>query len=288
MSDPTGVLRKRPAFDSRADLPIALVVGAGGMSMAIAQRLGQHHRIILASLRPEELERGQERLHELGVVSTAIVCDICDATAVQKLGGTVAATGPVQTLVHVAALSPAMGDWRRILAVNLIGAVRIEHTLHPLMTSGGVAIFISSLAAHAPEPGTDVLAILDAPLGDDFFVRLEAAISGPQSAGLAYTLSKLALNRMVRQRAAAWGRRGTRILSLSPGLIDTVMGAVEDSRSRHKAAMRGHLPLGRDGSMADIADAVEFLASRRASYITGTDLLVDGGLAAAMRFPDEG
>lgn len=287
MTDRIGVIRERRSFDSRADLPIALVVGAGGMSMAVAQRLGQNHRIILASLRPDELERGQERLHELGVVSTAIVCDISNATSVRALGEAVAVNGPVQTLAHVAALSPAMGDWRKILTVNLIGAARIEKTLHPLMACGGAAIFISSLAGHAPEPDSGVLAILDEPLGDDFLVRLEAAISDPLSSGLAYTLSKMALNRMVRRRAPAWGRRGTRILSLSPGLIDTVMGAIEDSRSQSKAAMRRKLPLGRDGSMADIADAVEFLGSRRASYITGTDLLVDGGLAAAMRFPDD-
>lgn len=252
--------------------------------MAIAQRLGQNHRIVLAGLRTEELERGQERLHELGVVSTTIVCDICDAAAVQKLGGTVTATGPVQTLAHVAALSPAMGDWRKILTVNLIGAARIESTLHPLMADGGAAIFISSLAAHAPEPSTRVLEMLDEPLRGDFLAQLDAAISQPPSPGLGYTLSKMGINRMVRRRAFAWGQRGARIVSLSPGLIDTVMGATEDARSRNKAAMRSHLPLGRDGSMADIADAAEFLASRRASYITGIDLLVDGGLAAAMRF----
>ncbi len=90
---------------------------------------------------------------------------------------------------------------------------------------------------------------------------------------------------MVQRRALPWGRRGARIISLSPGLIDTVMGAVEDSNSREsKTAIRSKLPLLRDGSMADIADAVEFLASQRASYITGTDLLIDGGLSAAMRF----
>lgn len=278
--------RPRPAFDKRADLPIALVVGAGGMGMAIAQRLGQTHRVILASLRHDELQQGQARLHELGVVSSAIDCDIADSMSVEALGKEVARLGSVQTLAHVAALSPSMGDWSKVLTVNLIGAARIEQLLHPLMAASGVAIFISSLAAHALEPDGRVLAILDAPLARDFFPKLEAAISRAPSSGLAYSLSKLALNRMVRRRALAWGRRGARILSLSPGLIDTVMGAVEDAHSESKAALRSQLPLRRDGSMADIADAVEFLASPRASYITGTDLLVDGGLAAAMRYPD--
>jgi len=276
--------RPRPDFAARADLPIALVVGAGGMSMAIAQRLGQSHRIMLASLKPDELELGQERLHELGVVSMGIVCDITNPLSVQKLGDAVAGRGPLQTLAHVAALSPSLGNWNSVLSVNLIGATRIEETVQPLMAPGGAAVFISSLAAHGPEPDTNILAILDYPLAEDFLPRLEAAISGPPNPGLAYSLSKLALNRMVRRRALIWGKRGTRILSLSPGLIDTVMGAIEDTQasSAAKAGMRRKLPLGRDGSMADIADAVEFLTSRRASYISGTDLLVDGGLAAAL------
>lgn len=64
------IARARIAFDKRPDLPVALVVGAGEMSMAIAHRLGQSHRVVLASLRSEELEQGQDRLQESGIVST--------------------------------------------------------------------------------------------------------------------------------------------------------------------------------------------------------------------------
>jgi len=162
------ITRPRPAFSSRRDLPIALVVGAGGMSMAIAQRLGQGHRVIVASLRLDELEQAQERLHELGVVSTTLACDITDRGSVGRLGETLSGLGLVQTLAHVAALSPSAGDWRSVLNVNLLGAARIEQALHPLMASGGAAVFISSLAAHGPvEPS--LLEILDAPLADGFF-----------------------------------------------------------------------------------------------------------------------
>jgi NAD(P)-dependent dehydrogenase (short-subunit alcohol dehydrogenase family) len=279
--------RAIPAFDSRADLPIAVVVGAGGMSMAIAQRLGQSHRIALVSLHPDELQAGQTQLHALGVVSTPFECDITNAASVQSLGEALGKLGPIQAVAHVAALSPAAGNSRLILAVNLIGAALIEQTLRPLMAAGGAAVFISSLSAHAPEPEATLLAILDAPLSVNLFTDLDAAIPELKP-GLAYGLSKTALNRMVRRQAFAWGQRGARIVSVSPGLIDTEMGAIEDNNSskQSKAAMRGRLPLRRDGSMVDIADAVEFLVSRRASYISGTDLLVDGGLAAALRFPE--
>jgi NAD(P)-dependent dehydrogenase (short-subunit alcohol dehydrogenase family) len=273
-------------LEQHPDLPIAVVIGAGGLSMAIAQRLGQSHRIVLVSLDPAELERGAARLQELGVSSRTLVCDITQPPPVAELGNLISSLGQVTTLAHVAALSPSVADWRRILLVNLVGAARVEETLHPAMARYGAAIFISSLAAHGPEPSPQVLAALDAPLAEDFLLRLESAVDAPMTSGLGYSLSKLGLNRLVQQRASAWGKRDTRILSISPGLIATPMGAREDARASKdaKARLRCHLPLQRDGTMAEIADAVEFLTSRRASYITGTDLLVDGGLSAALRF----
>jgi NAD(P)-dependent dehydrogenase (short-subunit alcohol dehydrogenase family) len=276
---------RRPSlpFSHRPDLPIAVVIGAGGLSMAIAQRLGQDHRIVLVSIRAAELELGQARLHELGVISTTFTCDITQSGSVDQLGAFVSGLGDIATLAHVAALSPAAGDWRAILSVNLIGAALVERQMHPRMRSPhGAAVFISSLAAHGPEPDSQVITILDDPLAPDLLAKIEQ-LEKAVTAGWAYSLSKLGLNRLVQRRAAAWGERGARIVSISPGLIDTPMGALEDQRSSSdsKARLRGRRPLKRDGSMADIADAVEFLTSARASYITGTDLLVDGGLSSA-------
>lgn len=273
-------LRSPPPFTHRPDLPIAVVIGAGGLSMAIAQRLGQNHRIVLVSVSPAELDLGQARLHELGVVSTQFTCDITESASVDRLGVFVSGLGNVATLAHVAALSPVAGDWRAILSVNLIGAALVERQIHPRMRPQGAAVFISSLAAHGPEPDAQVAAVLDDPLSPDLLAKIEP-LEKAITAGRAYSLSKVGLNRLVRRRAAAWGERGARIVSISPGLIDTPMGALEDQRSDSKARLRSRRPLKRDGSMADIADAVEFLTSARASYITGADLLVDGGLSSS-------
>jgi NAD(P)-dependent dehydrogenase (short-subunit alcohol dehydrogenase family) len=79
-----------------------------------------------------------------------------------------------------------------------------------------------------------------------------------------------------------WGDRGARIVSLSPGLIATTMGALEFANSPQKRQLYEQTPLQREGTMVEIADAVEFLTSDRASFISGTDLLVDGGIAAAI------
>jgi NAD(P)-dependent dehydrogenase (short-subunit alcohol dehydrogenase family) len=271
----------------RPDLSIAVIVGGGGMGMSTARRLGQHCRVVLASLSAEKNPQREAALKEDGIDAIAVQCDMTDPKSVENLASIVAERGPLRTLAHVAALSPGMGDWRTLLSVNLIGAKLIEEAMLGLAGQGTAAIFVSSLAGHSDTPPSqDVLDVLDNPLQDGFFEKLEALVP-THTSQVAYGLSKLALNRMCQRRAAAWGRKGARIVSMSPGMIATPMGALEFSGPNRelKLGLLARTPLGREGTMIETADAIEFLASDRASFITGTDLLVDGGAAATRRFP---
>jgi NAD(P)-dependent dehydrogenase (short-subunit alcohol dehydrogenase family)/acyl dehydratase len=270
--------------NERFGLPVALVIGAGGMSMAAARRLGQSHRLLLASLGAEEVTAGEAALRADGIDAVGVQVDVTDPDSVAAVGKFVAGQGRLRTLAHVAGVSPSGGDWRHIFAVNLIGTALAERTCLELADTGTAAVFIASSAGHMAEnPGPDATAILDDPLDPDFFGRLDAVIpAGEQTPLQAYRLSKWALMRLCRRRAGAWGAKGARIVSMSPGLINTPQGArelagpaAEVKRSRMKA-----LALAREGTMVEMADAIEFLASDRASYITGTDVLVDGGIVA--------
>ena len=121
------------------------------------------------------------------------------------------------------------------------------------------------------------------PAAPDLAERL-AAVIGAEAATpqMAYVYSKWGILSYARKQAARWGEQGARIVSLSPGLIATSQGALEFEKSAGKRAMYDRTPLLREGTMLEIADAVEFLASARASFISGTDLLVDGGLAGTL------
>ena len=272
----------------RPDLPIAVVIGGGGMGMSTARRLGQHCRVVLASLSAEKNPRREAALKEDGIDAVAVQCDITDAGSVAELAKFVAARGRLRTLAHVAALSPSMGDWTTLMKVNLVGAKLIEEAMLGLAEPHTAAVFVSSLAGHRNEPpSAEVFKVLDDPLAPDFLPKLEALVPEHDSR-TAYALSKIALNRMCRQRAAAWGRKGARIVSMSPGMIATPMGALEFATGSReiKLGLLAKTPLGREGTMIETADAIEFLASERASFITGTDLLVDGGVNAALAFPE--
>ena len=277
----------RTGTNERPGLPVALVIGGGGMGMSTARRLGQSHRVVLASQSAAKNAVREAALREDGIDAVTVQFDVTDPDSVAELAGFVAGTGPLRTLAHVAGLSPSMGDWHRIFGVNLIGTALTERACLELASPGTAAVFVSSSAGHLAEPPPrEVAAVLDDPLTPGFFDRLNEVIPKDEQTPLqAYRLSKWALNRMCRRCATAWGAKGARIVSMSPGPIATPMGARElEGPSREvKLRLMEKLPIAREGTMVETADAIEFLASDRASYITGTDLLVDGGMVAATR-----
>jgi NAD(P)-dependent dehydrogenase (short-subunit alcohol dehydrogenase family) len=299
--------------NARPDRSLAVVVGAGGMGIAIARRLGQSHRLLLVSRSQATLDKQAAALHTEGHDVITCACDVTDAQDIARVAEVVANQGPMRTLAHVVGISPSMGDFRTIMAVDLRGPAMMAEALLPFARTGSAAIFVSSLAAYMQQDGRDsrildhtfypamriaetypyavprgvtdgaLWPLLDAPLADGFLDSLEATLGGELTSHLAYRLSKAGLNRMCVRLAPIWGRQGARIMSMSPGMIATPMGALEYQHQPMKYEYLRRTPLSREGTMLEMADVVEFLASDRASFITGIDLLVDGGLTAALR-----
>lgn len=267
----------------RADLSLGVVIGAGTMGMALARRLAQRHRVLLADIDGARAEAGAAMMRGEGCDARALACDVTDPAAVAALAARVGELGGLGVLAHVAGLSPSLGDFRTIMEVNLTGVALVAEALLPHARAGSAAILIASLAAHNFQPCEAAAAVLRDPAAPDLAGRLAAAIGAEAATpAMAYVHSKWGILAYARSQAARWGARGARIVSLSPGLIATSQGALEFEKSPGKRAMYARTPLAREGTMLEIADAVEFLASDRASFISGTDLLVDGGLAGTM------
>lgn len=271
----------------RPDWPLAVIVGAGGMGMAVARRLGQNHRILLADRNLDHAARMAEAMRSDGYDAQPFACDVTDQAQVDALAAAAKQAGRVRTLANVVGLSPSMGDFRAVIGVNIVGATRIAEAFLPIMESGGCAIYISSMAGHMKPLSPEARALLDAPLEEGMTEKLEQLVGEEANSSTAYLLSKASLNRMCKRRAKEWGRRGVRIVSLSPGLIATPMGALEFEKQPMKYNLLAATPIEREGTMLEIANVVEFLASDKASFISGTDILVDGGLTGSLQHGDK-
>lgn len=254
-----------------------VVIGAGsGMGAAVARALhGRGNRLLLADR--DDAAAGAVAAGLDG--AEAFACDITDPAAVAAL---VDRVGTLGAFVLTAGLSPNMADGRRIYTVNLVATDAVVAAFEPTLAEGSAGVVFASSAGHLIPQDDGIDAILDAPQAPDFFDRL-AAVGLADDPAIGYAISKRGVHRLVQRRARDWGAAGARLVSLSPGIIDTPMGRLEYDNQPVMADMVASSYLAREGDPAEIAAAVAFLVSDAASFITGTDLLVDGGSVASGR-----
>ncbi len=263
---------------------VIITGGAGGMGLACARRLGREHRVFIADMQAPRLELAAAELATLGIACDTAQCDITDRTAVDALVARATAAGPLAAVIHTAGLSPQMAAPEAILRVNALGTVNITEACLAQAQSGFALVNIASMAAHMI-PGwlaplkTYRLASSDPQrflkktvarcrlIPKDFYRR-----------GMAYSLSKHFVIWYSRHMAGEFGARGARILSVSPGTFDTEMGRLEEKSGSMQ--LLEDAALKRPGRPEEIAALIAFCASDEASYLTGTDILCDGGAVA--------
>ncbi|MCX5399689.1 SDR family oxidoreductase [Streptomyces sp. NBC_00102] len=266
---------------------VVVVIGVGGMGQAIARRQGAGGTLLLADFDESVLDGVAEELRGHGHRVHTRPVDVSSRTSVAALADAAAALGPVTQVVHTAGLSPAQAPAAAILAVDLLGTALVLEEFARVVAPGGAGVVIASMAGHMVAPSVltaeQERALAHAPADDLLALPfLDADTLGPQGA---YPLSKYANRLRVRAAATGWGERGARVNSISPGVISTPMGRQElDGESgRHMRAMVEASGTGRLGTADDIAAAAAFLLGPDATFVTGTDLLVDGGVVAALR-----
>ncbi|WP_292930992.1 SDR family oxidoreductase [Novosphingobium sp. PASSN1] len=259
------------------------IIGLRGLGIACARRLGAGRTLVLGDLNPETLRSIAETLAAEGHKVVAQQVDVTDVASVEAFAAKAAGAGRLLSLVLAAGLSPHMGTPEKIFAVNMIGTISVLDAFLPLAEKGTVAVVIASNAGYlAPVPAsTERKLALDPP---ETLMAAVSEVEGWDNGLGAYWLSKRANQVRIEAAAPVWGKRGARIVSVSPGIMATPMSAFERDAGSQISEAIANAPAARIGLPDDIAAAVAWLVGPEASFVTGTDFLIDGGMTSALKW----
>ncbi|WP_312180546.1 SDR family oxidoreductase [Arthrobacter sp.] len=263
---------------------VLVVIGAGGMGQAVLRRSGAGKKILLADFNEALLEDAVATALAEGYDVASHSVDVSSRTSVAGLAATARELGTVTGVVHTAGLSPVQAPVEAIWKVDLFGVAVVLEEFEKVIAPGGAGVVISSMAAYMAGgqiSAEDLASLAAKPAAELLQLPFITAIDNP---GYAYSVAKRANQVRVQAESVRWGGRGARLNSISPGVVSTPMGQQElagESGAQMRAMIEGS-GTGRLGTPGDIANAAAFLLSSDASFITGVDLLVDGGVVAAL------
>ncbi|MFH9572132.1 SDR family oxidoreductase [Streptomyces sp. NPDC017230] len=264
---------------------VVVVIGVGGMGQAIARRQGAGNKLLLADYDERTLAAVADLLRGQGHDVVTRPVDVSSRPSVTALADAAAQLGSVTQVVHTAGLSPVQAPADAVLKVDLLGTALVLEAFGRVVAPGGAGVVISSMAGHmlpAPLSAEQERALAHTPADE----LLELPFADPEVLGRGtYGFAKYGNRLRVQAASASWGERGARINCISPGVIATPMGQQElaGDSGRAMRAMISASGTGRVGTPDDIAEAAAFLLGPGSTFITGNDLLVDGGVVAAIR-----
>ena len=263
---------------------VCVITGGGsGMGLAAAKNMPKEKIIVISGRTVAKLEKAVEELKALGFEAYAFACDTSDRESVKKLAEYAASLGEIKNVINAAGISPAMGragDQEKILRINALGTVYVNQEFSKLMKAGSVICDISSNSAYAlpsfilPKKAYPLAETDEAAFLKKLMKRANMAKSDYEKNGFAYGLSKNFVCWYAAKSAFDLGPKGIRVVSLSPGLIATDMGKMEEE---HGGYLLGFACEGRMGTPDELGYAIATVADERNGYLAGVDILCDGG-----------
>ena len=267
---------------------VNVVIGMGGMGRAIARRIGAGAELLLADFQLVALETVAEQMRGDGFSVRVQQVDISSRESVAAVVAAAKQLGKVTRVVSTAGISPAQGSIDAILSVNICGTAYVLDAFADAIAPGGAGVVIASNAGYLFSDSLsaeELLTLATIPAAELCTLPTVSPARFSDSA-IAYAFAKNICRLRVQAAAAGnWGEKGARLNSISPGVISTPMGRAE-LIGDNQALVQGLIessPVGRIGTPEEIANVVEFLLGPAASFITGADILVDGGAIAAIK-----
>lgn len=275
---------ERDDADTSGRKKVCVITGGGsGMGLAAARELGRKYRLVIAGRTEAKLESALLPLRVEGFEAYGCPCDVSDRLSVNRLAEFDAALGEIGAVIHAAGLSPSMGSAETVMTVNAQGTVNVHEAFFPLLGENSCLIDISSMSAHLtprfimPRKAY-ALASRDPERFFKSMMRRVNLFPKRSRAGVAYGISKDFVIQYARSEAARFGLNGARVLSVSPGHFDTPMGNAEAADS---AAYLDRCAIRRTGRVEEMGKLLAFCVDEATGYLTGTDILCDGGCIAS-------
>ncbi|WDF79942.1 SDR family oxidoreductase [Mucilaginibacter sp. KACC 22773] len=268
---------------------VIVVIGAGSIGQAIARRVSAGKHILLADLKQENGDAAAKVLSEAGFEVSATTVDISSRMSIQALVEKATSIGSITGLIQAAGVSPSQASPSTILHVDLYGNAVVLEEFGKVIASGGSGVVIASQSGHrlpALTPEQDK-ALATTPA--DELLSLDFLQPAQVKDSLhAYQLSKRGNSLRVMAEAVTWGKRGARINAISPGIIITPLAKDELSGPRGEGyrKMIDISAVGRAGTPDEVGNVGALLMGQDGAFITGSDILMDGGVTAAYWYGD--
>ncbi len=265
---------------------VIVIIGAGGIGIAIARRQGFGRTVLLADFNAQTLTSAAQSMRDTGYTVETQLADVTSRASIKALVIKATELGQVTQVINTAGLSPNMAPIEGVLKVDLYGAAVVFDEFGEIIAPGGSGLIISSMAGHmmpALPPEQDQ-ALIHTPTEQLLALPFLQPEVIPNTV-VAYMIAKRANHLRVQASAISWGRRGARVNSISPGIVVTPLAQHElnsEIGSMYRAMVDAS-PAKRMAPPEEIAIAASFLLGPDASFVTGSDMLIDGGVIAAMK-----
>jgi NAD(P)-dependent dehydrogenase (short-subunit alcohol dehydrogenase family) len=268
---------------------VIVVIGAGQIGQAIARRVGVGKQVLLADLRQDNANAAAEVLANAGYATSVATVDVSSREAVQALVETASRLGNVTGLIHAAGVSPTQASPATILRVDLYGTALVLEEFGNVIAPGGAGVVIASQSGHRVPALSDEQNQALATTPTEQLLSLAFLQPDQLTDSLhAYQLSKRGNSLRVMAEAVRWGKRGARLNTISPGIVMTPLARDELNGPRgagYRRMIEGSAA-GRAGTPDEVGTVGALLMGPDGGFITGSDILMDGGVTAAYWYGD--
>ena len=268
---------------------VIVVIGAGSIGQAIVRRVSAGKHVLLADIRQENADAAAKVLFDAGFnVSTATV-DVSSRASVHALVEAATKLGEVSGVIHAAGVSPSQASPETILKVDLYGTALVLEEFGNVIARGGSGIVIASQSGHRLGPlSTEQNSLLATTPAEELLALPMLQSDQIKDSLHAYQISKRGNSLRVMAEAVRWGKCGARINTISPGIIITPL-ANDELKGPRGPGYRRMLEVsaaGRAGTPDEVGTVGALLMGPDGAFITGSDILMDGGVTAAYWFGD--